>query len=139
MVLENLKTIEVPPSVAWAVTRDVQNWPHWTPTVTKITRLDDGPFDVGSIARIQQPGLPECEWRVTELTDGVGFTWETRVRGMYLSATHELVAHLSGTTSILRLKTNGIVSTLLWPIIRVSAKNNLELENAGLKAQCEAA
>lgn len=139
MILENIKMVDAPPDVVWEVTTDVENWPQWTPTVTEVTRLDDGPFMVGSVALIKQPGLLVSEWRVTELRDGEGFTWETCVRGMRMSATHDLVVLESSTKSILRLQIEGFLAVLLWPLIRYSARKNLELENAGLKARCEAA
>ena len=139
MILENVKIIHAPLDAAWAITQDVENWPDWTPTVTKVTRLDDGPFHVGSAAKIYQPGLPPAEWRVTEFRSGEGFTWETYVRGINISATHELKSVASGTKSTLRLRIGGFLVLLLWPLIRKSAAKNLELENTGLKNRCEAA
>jgi len=129
--------IEALPDHVWSVTQDIESWPTWTPTVTNVTRCDDGPFEVGCVTKIMQPGIPECEWRVTELTIGKGFTWETHVYGILISATHEVVAHDSGTKSLLRLNVKGVLCTLLWPIIRLSAKRNLEIENSALKARCE--
>jgi len=139
MILENVIEIDAPPSLVWAVTCDTENWPKWTPTVDEIVRIEDGPFDVGSAARIKQPGMPEAEWRVTEFRDGERFTWETRVRGIHMAATHELVPYQSGTKNILRLEFKGLMAILLWPMIRASAKKSLEQENTGLKTQCEAA
>ena len=59
MILENAKTINAPIEVVWAITLDIENWPRWTPTVTEVMRLDDGPFAVGSVVRIMQPGTAE--------------------------------------------------------------------------------
>lgn len=139
MKLENHKQIDAPPAVVWAVTEDVERWPEWTPTVQSAQRLDDGPFDVGSKARIKQPGLPETEWTVTSLSRGNGFTWETRVRGMHLVATHALAPSGVGTNSTLHIEMSGVAAVLLWPLIRSSASKSLERENAALKAACEAA
>lgn len=137
MKLENRKLIDAPPSIVWRVTENIERWPHWTPTMNSVTRLDDGPFDVGSTARIKQPGLPEAEWRVTALTRGESFTWEARVRGMHLVATHEMAPSGDGTLSVLRVDISGIAAVLLWPLIRISVRKALEKENAGLKAECE--
>lgn len=139
MIVENVTTINAPPKAVWKVTRDIENWPRWTLTVTEVTRLDDGPFTLGSTARIKQPGLLESDWRVTEFRDGEAFTWETWSRGMHISATHEIHASGSGTKSVLRLSFKGILAVIFWPSIFRSAKRSLELENTGLKRQCEAA
>jgi hypothetical protein len=138
MMLENQKHIDAPQSIVWSVTENIQRWPQWTPTVENVKRLDDEPFGVGSTALIKQPGLPEAEWRVTELTKGEGFTWEARILGIRTVATHELAPVGTGTRSILRIEMFGIAAALLWPLIRASAQKSLEQENAGLKAECEA-
>lgn len=138
MKLENEKTIAAAPAVVWGVTVDIEHWPEWTPTVESVVRLDEGPFDVGSTARIKQPGLPEAVWRVTALEVGAGFTWETRVRGMRMVAAHELTPAGEGTKNTLRLEITGVVAVLLWPLIRRSVRRALEQENTGLKAACEA-
>lgn len=139
MKLENQKHIEAPPSVVWSITEDVERWPEWTPTVSRITRLDTGPFDVGSTARIKQPGFPETEWRVTALTKGEGFTWETRNFGIRTIATHELLPSGTDTTSLLRIEMSGITLRILSLLIRPAVRKALEQENTGLKAACEAA
>ena len=136
--MENQKQIDAPKSTVWSVTEDVEGWTQWTPTVQTIKRLDEGAFDVGSKALIKQPGLPEAEWRVTALNPGDGFTWETRVRGIRMVATHEVKSSGTDTSNVLRIEMFGIIAALLWPFIRGSVRKSLEKENAGLKAKCEA-
>lgn len=138
MIVENTRQINASPDQVWRVTTDIEGWPRWLPTVTSVTRVGDGPFAVGSVAKIKQPGLPECEWRVTEMTQGVGFTWQTRVFGITMSATHKIVADEPGTKNFLRLELHGIPATLLWPVLRISLKKTLERENTALKTHCEA-
>ena len=138
LMLENEKQVDASQSIVWCATADVERWPQWMPTVENVTRLDDGPFDVGSTARIKQRGLPAAVWRVTAFTRGDAFTWETRIRGIRMVATHELIPSGTGTKSILRLEVSGIVAVLLWPLLRASARKALDQENTGLKAACEA-
>jgi hypothetical protein len=80
MHLENVKLIEALPDLVWRATQGIGKWSCWTPTVTSVIRLDDGPIGVGCLAGIKQPGMPGCEWRVTDLREGAGFTWETHDR-----------------------------------------------------------
>jgi uncharacterized membrane protein len=138
MKIENVKHIKVAPSVVWSVTEDVERWHQWTPTIESIRRLDDGPFSVGSAAMIKQPGLPETRWTVTEMMHGERFTWESRVRGMCMSATHQMVASEGGTQSVLRIEVRGGLATLMRPLLTPLLRRSLEQEHSGLKAWCEA-
>jgi hypothetical protein len=138
MKLEDQKQIEAPPTVVWSVTEDVERWPAWNEVFQAVQRLDDGPFEVGSVTRIKQPGLPETQWRVTALTSGESFTWEARANGIHMIATHELSTVGTGTSSILRIEMSGIVAVFLWPLLRSSVRKSLQREHACLKVKCEA-
>lgn len=137
LVFENVIQIAAPRSVVWCITVDIERWPQWTPTVTSLQRLDEGPLACGCAAMIQQPGLPKAKWVVTALIPDEQFTWESRILGMRMVATHELAAKETGTQSTLRVEISGLVAHLLSPLIRSSARRSLERENAALKATCE--
>jgi hypothetical protein len=137
MKLENRKQIAAPKSIVWSVTVDVTRWPQWSPFVQTVERLDDGPFEVGSVALIKQTGLPKARWQVTAITPGEQFTWETRVRGIDMVATHELSSSGTNTSSVLRIEMRGFMALLMWPLLRVLVPKALESENTGLKAECE--
>jgi hypothetical protein len=59
--------IFAPQAVVWNTTLDVENWPAWTPTVEYIKRQSAGDMVPGNRVIIKQPGLPETEWRVSEV------------------------------------------------------------------------
>jgi uncharacterized membrane protein len=129
--------IEASPDAVWSVVIDVERWPEWTPTMETVRRLEDGPFQLGSSARIKQPQLPEAVWRVTAFTPGRQFTWETRVRGMRMIGSHELVETPGGCTSRLNLEVSGLTAWLLWPLIRRNATRAVETENNRLRERCQ--
>ena len=130
--------IDAPPDVVWAVTTDVERWPELTPTVTSVVRLDDGPFGLGSAARIKQPGQPEAVWTVTEFVPGEAFKWETHRRGLRMTGAHRVTPSGDRTTSRLSVEASGLVATLFGPVLRLLTQHALVQENRGLKERCEA-
>jgi len=109
--------IDAPPQLIWEVLFEVARWPEWTPTILSVKRLDDGPFRVGSRARVRQPRLPVATWEVTELEDGRNFTWEAKGPGMKTIARHEVVPDLTGAKVTLNIEQTGpmgAVAALVW-------------------------
>lgn len=137
MEIEDSIHVEAPPGVVWTVTVEIERWPEWTPTVTSVTRLDEGPFAIGSVARIKQPLQPESDWVVTELESGRRFAWKTRRLGLQMKGVHELTPEAGGTKNVLRLEAAGALAVLLWPLFRIAVRRALRDENRGLKARCE--
>ncbi len=137
MTLEEQIEISAPPEVVWAVTVNLERWPEWTPTVTTVRRIDQGPMGVGSAAWLKQPSLPEAKWVVTEFTPQERFRWETQVRGLRMIGTHEIAPWGAGARSLLRIEMTGLVAKLLGPLIRHRVRRALEQENIGLKRRCE--
>ena len=130
--------INAGPDVVWRVTRDVERWPEWTPTVTSVRLAADQPFGLGSVARIKQPLQPESEWRVTDYVNGERFAWETRRAGLHMVGIHEMNAEGAGTRNVLRVEASGFLAVLLWPVLRPAMRKALADENRGLKSRCEA-
>lgn len=130
---ETTRTIAAPAGAVWPVLVDVVRWPEWTPTITAVELLDDGPFVVGSRARVRQPRLPPAEWRVTELVDGSRFVWEALGPGMRTIARHVVVPHGEGcrvTLSIEQAGPMGAVAALVW---RGLTQRYIETEAASLE------
>lgn len=138
MYLQHTLSIDASRDLIWQVTTDIERWPEWTPTVRRARRLDEGPFAVGSAARLEQPGLPSARWEVVELVEGERFSWQTRVRGMRMFATHELKETDGGISSTLSVRITGPGLIPVWPFVWFALRRSLAKENLGLKAHCEA-
>jgi uncharacterized membrane protein len=129
--------IEASPDRVWAVLRDIERWPEWTPRVTSIQRLDRGPLAVGSRARIRQPKLPPAEWQVTEWDEGRGFTWVTRSPGVRVTARHWVEANEAGSRATLALQFSGHLGPLVARLTRGLNRRYLALEARGLRERSE--
>lgn len=137
MIIEDAIYIEAHPDLVWAVTKDIEKWPKWTPTVTSAQRTDKGQFGLGSSARLKQPGQAEAVWTVTEFISGKYFKWENHRSGLRMSASHRMHSEDSGTKNVLRVEVKGIFGLLLWPVLFWALRKALAQENSGLKSRCE--
>jgi hypothetical protein len=138
MILENKIEIHADRERVWQVTIDVESWPLWSPAMQKIVREDSGDFILGSSALIKQNLMPETRWVVTALNPGHSFSWQTKVLGIQMEASHLITASDSGVTSVLKIEMKGGVAKLLWPLMKTQVLRALKEENAGLKQFCEA-
>ena len=132
---ETSRHIEAPTRPVWEVLYDVARWPEWTPTIDSVERLDDGPFAVGSRAKVRQPKLPQAQWEVTEVVDGRNFTWEARGPGMKTIARHEVVPDGTGskvTLSIEQTGPMGAVAAFVWKSL---TQRYIELEAESLDSR----
>lgn len=127
-------TVEIPapPERVWAVLADIERWPEWTPTITRIQRLDRGPLAVGSRARIRQPKLPPATWQVSELQPGRSFTWITRSPGVCVTGEHGVEPTARGTRVMLSLRFSGVLGPLVARLTRGLNGRYLALEAKGL-------
>ena len=137
--LQHTITIAAPPERVWEVLVDVERWPERIPTVDSVERLDEGPFAVGSSARLRQPKLPEAVWTVTELTDGVSYTWESKSPGVLGVASHVVEPHPEGARLTLALDVSGPLAGLGWLMTKARAKRYVETEAASIKGVAESA
>ena len=124
--------VGAPPERVWAAMSDIERWPEWTPTVTRVERLDRGPLGVGSRARILQPKLPPAVWEVTELDGGRSFTWVTRSPGVRVTAQHRVEPTHDGSRVTLSLAFSGLLGRVVARLTRSLNQRYLALEAEGL-------
>ena len=130
--------IDVPPSAAWAVLADLENWPTWTGSVKKLEVLDGGPLRQGTRARVELLGAPMAgDWTVTSVTDGREFTWENRAPGVHTVATHVIEAHEAGSRVTLGIRQSGPGAWFMRPWFKHVNNRNMDMEAAGLKKAAE--
>ena len=138
MEIEHIVDIAAVREKVWTVLTDVERWPEWTPTVTRIRRLDKGSLAVGSRVLIWQPKLPPAKWRVVELDDvRRSFTWETTGPGMRLQARHWIEESGNSSRATLSIQFSGLLGPLFARLTRNLNDRYLALEAKGLRERSE--
>jgi uncharacterized membrane protein len=130
--------IDAPATVVWDVFSDVERWPEWTASVTRLVALDGPGLAVGKRFEIKQPRMPKLVWEVTEMTPGAGWTWVQRSPGGLTVASHEVIGESDRRTRVRQqIDQRGPVGALVGLVMRGMTKRYLELEAVGLKARSE--
>jgi len=131
--------IRVSPQRVWNVVLDVEHWPDWTPTVTKVQRMDMGPLTLGSRTRIWQPKLMPAVWQVTSLdAQRRIFAWTTHTFGIKIVARHQVEAAGAGSRVTLSLTYHGLIGAVMARVYRDLNWDYLTREANGLRGHCEA-
>lgn len=132
--------IQTPVDRVFEVMSDTGRWHEWTPSITSITRLDEGEFKVGSRAWVRQPKFPPALWKVTAIDRSSvhpSFTWENRAPGIRVIGHHEAEQTPTGTRATLSLRFEGFLARWLARLTRGITNRYLAMEAFGLKARSE--
>lgn len=125
----------------FAVMTDIERWPEWTPTVTRVERLDGSslPIALGSRIRIVQPKVPPAEWTVTAIEAGRGFRIVSRSPGATVVANHWAEPTADGQRSRVTLSVtfSGWLGKIIGRMMRGLNERYLAEEAAGLKRRSE--
>jgi uncharacterized membrane protein len=130
--------IQAPPDRVWAIMSDIRRWHEWTPSVTSIRRLDEGPLRVGSRAMVRQPKVPPALWRVTEIEEGRRFSWVTGTPIARATGRHSVEPTPGGSRATLALEYSGLLGALVARLLDDINRRYLTMEANGLKARSEA-
>lgn len=113
-MIEIERDIALPPELLWQVLSDLDSWPAWLPTVDELRAVEPGrPAEVGASYVVEQPGLPQATWTITDWRPGLGFTWESRAAGVRSTGRHDLSATAGGTTVRLSMEWTGPLAGLI--------------------------
>lgn len=130
--------IRVSAARVWATLLDVERWPNWTASVTRIQRLDIAPLTIGSRLRIWQPRLKTAVWKVTSFDESRRlFVWTTRNPGITVVGSHGVDAIENGSRVTLSIQFFGLLSPLLGRLYGNLTQTYLAMEGTGLKNFCE--
>jgi uncharacterized membrane protein len=130
--------IDAPPEKVFAVLSDVERWPEWTPTMTRVQRLDQGPFAVGSTAQVRQPKLRPAVWTVTEL-EAQNFTWVTSAPGLRMKAGHTVELLGLGSRVQLSFEISGFLGPVVSLVYGGLIEDYVTTESQKLKQRAESA
>ncbi|HRW38676.1 MAG: SRPBCC family protein [Acidimicrobiales bacterium] len=133
MEIRDERSIDASVDDVWRLTVDVERWPELTPTIRSVERLDDGPFGVGSRARIVQPMQRPAVWTVTRFEPPHAFAWETTTMGVTMVGTHDLVAEGDGCRSVLGLEVRGRGAGAFRALFGRRIQRAIETENRGFE------
>jgi uncharacterized membrane protein len=128
--------IPAPLPLVWSVMANVERWPEWTASISRVRFLSPLPLQVGSRIRIHQPKLPPAVWRVTELLPGASFTWISRAPGMRVTARHVAQPFAAGTRVTLSIQYAGFLGALFARWTAHLNEHYLNMEAEGLKMHC---
>jgi uncharacterized membrane protein len=130
--------VAAPAEQVFDVYFDVERWPQWTPTVTSVERLDQGPLRIGARTRVRQPRLPKAVWEVTDIAPGRSFTWVATGPGIRTTGHHEAEPTGDGRCRITaRLLQEGWLGAVVGRLTSRLTDRYLQTEVHGLKAFCE--
>jgi uncharacterized membrane protein len=126
-------TVDAPVADVVRVLHDVERWPSWTASMSRVTRHGPGPLAVGETVTVKQPRLPTGTWTVTAL-DGNGFTWTSSSPGVHSTGEHW--AHDAGdgrTTVTLALILAGPLARITALLYASLIRRYVRIEAEGLR------
>jgi uncharacterized membrane protein len=137
MRTERTIEIDAPVDVVWKAYSDVEHWPDWTSSVTRVEPLDGASLELGRRYRITQPKLPVLIWVVSELEPGMSWRWVQRSPGANAEGWHVVERAGDLTRVRLGLEQRGPLGAVVGRIMAGLTRRYLDMEAEGLKARSE--
>ncbi|MBL7490903.1 SRPBCC family protein [Frankia sp. AgB1.9] len=134
----------------WAVLREVERWPEWTPTVSRVDRVESAPEYVpgadgpageltkGDVVSIRQPRMPTLSWTVLDWSPGSFFSWSASSGGVTTVAEHRIDRTDDlGVTVTLSVRQSGLLAPVIGLLTGRQTRRYVDTEAQGLKHRCE--
>lgn len=138
MITSCTVAIDAPADLVWSVFTDVERWPEWTASVTRLAGVDGPDLALGRRFEIDQPRMPTLTWQVTELVPHSSWTWVQRSAGAVTVARHSVVATAADATTVNQeLDQGGFIGAAVAMLMRRMTKRYLVMEGQGLKVRSE--
>ena len=130
--------IAAPPERVWEVLSDVEYWSEWTPTVTSVRRLDEGPLRPGQPREDPAAAHPGDRVRRDGARAGPLVHLGRDGPGVLTTARHDVEPLPGGGTRVrLSVTQSGWLGSLMGRFYRGLTDRYLANEANGLKARCE--
>jgi len=141
MAIHQFKTeidIVATPERVWEVMRDLERWPEWTTSITKMTLLDPQPIALGTRVQVLQPELQPAVWKFTVIEPDKGFEWATGNFMLRMLAGHWITPTASGVKVTLTIDVSGWLGGYVARKYGDLTRQYMGVEARGLKARSEA-
>ena len=121
---------------AWALVKNVEEWPSWIPSLKNIEKVTKGPMDVGSRVLVVAKSLITVNllMTITEFVPGRRVVMEGKVLGMKMTRYYELEPVAQNKA---KLTAGGEVSGLLAFLVRRGGQRLSEEIVQALKKKVE--
>lgn len=121
----------------WQVMQDVERWPEWTASISKVIPLDQGPIAVGKRVKVIQPKLQPAVWKFTKIQPNNGFEWITGNFVLRMVAQHWIQAVAGGAQVTLSVDISGWLAGFVAKKYGKLTRDYLQMEANGLKVKTE--
>ena len=129
--------VDATPERAWAVMKDVERWPEWTPSMSKVELLQPGEVQVGSKVKITQPKFPAAVWTVSEVEPNRYLEWRSTTPILASVGEHRLEPEGDGVRLTLAIEQSGLLTPVLKLFYKKTILEYLDLESKGFKRRAE--
>ena len=130
-------SVNATPERAWAVMKDVERWPEWTPSMSKVELLQPGEVQVGSKVKITQPKFPAAVWTVTKVEPNRYLEWRSTAPILASLGEHRIEPEGDGVKLTLAIEQTGLLVPILKLFYTKTILQYLDMESKGFKARAE--